>query len=215
MKSKVVVALVALTTAACASAPKDLTFDTSKNAMLIVAAPPGLSHNLDEFRKIDLGKNEFVPGYLRLESQAPGFDAKPNEINAGSPNRPVVLAAQEVPPGDYAWQQSTRISGTNVYGHIGTLCLSEFSPVYSVAPGEIAVIRVDEVALNNSQWRAPANAPSNAAILEEFNRSQPNFPGLSGDATLKRPVTFIRWESNGRQCLVPKSFERIETPPTN
>ena len=216
MNLKFALALVGVATSSCANAPREITFDRTQNAMIVVAGPPGLSHNIDEFRKVDLSKNEFISGYLRIESQRPLFEAKPNELNAGVPDRPVVLAAQEVPAGDYARQQSTRIADTNVYyGHVGTLCLSAFAPVYSLAPGEIAVIRVDQVAVNNGQWRSPANAPSDSQVMDEFNRSQPNFPGLAGQASLKEPVAFVRWESNGRQCLVPKYFERINAPPTH
>lgn len=208
---RVLVAAFALSAAACASAPRDLTFDRTTNALLVVAAPATMSQNIDEFRRVDLASNTFVEGgYLRVEANTAGtFDTQANQINADIP-RVVALAVMEVPPGDYARQKSTRTAGINPYGLWGEVCFNRLAPVYSVAAGEIAIIRVDETNLAgvSGRWRDPGSVAGDAAVLGDFSNAQANYPNIVGTATIKSPSAFIRWPSAG-DCKLSATFESV------
>lgn len=212
MKIKILGIVLAVGLSACASAPRDFAFDHAKNAVIVLAAPFGLTINRDEFRRVDLSAGEFVDGgYVRFDVNTSGTVAtKPNQINSGFGTRPVALAVMEVPAGDYARQYSGRFVGTNIVGVSAGVCYNQNSPVYSLAAGEVAIIRVDELAADglSGKWKDPGLAASDAIVKQEFERARTDYPGISGDATIKLPSAFIRWPSNA-DCELSKTFDRV------
>jgi hypothetical protein len=217
MKIQCLVALATLGLASCASAPKEFTFDRERNALIVLAVPTEAATSLDEFRRVDLKTNRFVDeGYVRIEVTTLGlFGLEPNQINDDSAQRVVALATQEVPPGDYALQQSTRTATNGVYESWGKVCFNNLSPVYSLAAGDIALIRADQVSVSQStgQLRTPTTDPAllasgNAAVMKEFEAARAKYPGLSGDAKQIQPSALIRWP-RADNCALPASFERV------
>ncbi len=214
MKFGIFGALTALALTACASAPKDFSFDRTKNALIVLAVPNEAAKTIDEFRRVDLATKQFVEsGYVRIETSTAWLSAKPsNWINDG---RLVLLLVQEVAPGDYALQQSTRAVTNGVRDTWGKVCFSKLSPVYSLVAGEIALIRVDQTSVSQSagEWRTPTTDPvllasGAAAVLKEFERARADYPGLSGDAKMIEPDALIRWPAS-ENCSLPPSFEVV------
>lgn len=204
---------MALGLSACASAPRDFAFDRTKNAVIVLAVPFGLTINRDEFRRVDLATREFVDGgYVRFDVDTSGTVAtKPNQINSGFGTRPVALAVMEVPAGDYSKQYSGRFLGTNIRGVSAGVCYNDLSPVYSLSAGEVAIIRADQLAADglSGEWKDPKLAASDETVLQEFNQAQRDYPGLSGSVTIKKPAALIRWKSND-DCVLAQSFERLD-----
>ncbi|MES1200909.1 MAG: hypothetical protein ABUS57_05620 [Pseudomonadota bacterium] len=152
------------------------------------------------------------------------FELNHNQINAGA-NRRVALGARPLPPGDYAWVETTRTIGDGNYGATGNLCLHRGAPVFSVGAGSISIVRLDTIVMR-SVGRGQAaieSVPSPFSdddVLQEFESARTNYPNIAGTASVQQPVAYIRWpEMHGnllgltRQCNEPATFERLATSP--
>lgn len=219
------IATLAVTVSACESAPHNKSFAaTSPSALIVLAGPVNGSENTDVFRHVDLSANRFTGDALRIVVSTYGMlsamNAGSNQINVSDSAKTVALAIQEVPPGDYAWVEYSRTAGSSVYGLVMGGCLNENAPVFSVAAGEIAILRIDGIALESagpgkSRRRPLSEAPSDDSVLAQFEKARLDYPSIVGPVKVLQPIAAIRWEQaqanhfEGRGCGEPPTFERI------
>lgn len=170
----------------------------SPKALLVLASPSFPIVTNTSFRRVDMASGTFLRGDQTFRS-----GVGPN--GAGG----VHLSVREVEPGDYALVRLLAIQpGPTVW-----TCMPEGAPVFTLRPGEIAVIRTD-------QWWWDFQAPrlpdpgdaTDDAILRQIRDLKASNPRLLGEARLIQPTAVIQWRNPGastRDCVRSRSFERL------
>ena len=219
------VTMLLIAATACESAPRSKSFAAgAPTALVVLAAPVEGSENKDVLRRVDLSANRFIGDPIKIGVSTYGaimaLTAGSNQINVGASDRTVALAIQDLPPGDYALVEYTRTTGSSNYGLAIGACRNEMAPVFSVAAGNIAILRVDDIAIQQvgggkARLRPPSEAPTDESVLAQFEKARVDYPGIVGAARMLQPVALIRWEKapsnffESRLCGEPATFERI------
>jgi hypothetical protein len=225
LRKRLAIAMLMVAASACESAPRSASFTASSpKALIVLATPVEGSENTDVFKRVDLGANRFAGDPFKIGVSTYGalsaLSAGSNQINVSASDRTVALAIQELPPGEYAWVEYSRTTGSSIYGLAIGGCLNEIAPVYSVTAGDIAILRVDEIALQQvgggkARRRPPSEAPTDESVMMQFEKARADYPGIVGAAKLLQPVALIRWEKapsnffESRMCGEPATFERM------
>jgi hypothetical protein len=217
---------------ACVSAPAGTSFNTTAgDALLVEATSLDRSVNGDVFRRVDLSTGRFVgdPVVLQIDAFA-GLESLTltarTQINSNLPARRVNLGIHRLPPGNYAWVETDRSIGNANYGASSAVCFHDLAPVFSIAAGEIAIIRADaiimaSIARGYAGIRQQPSGLTDDDVLHEFALARPSYPNIAGAAVVKHPVAYIHWaKTTGtilgltRQCNEPQTFELTSTPAT-
>jgi hypothetical protein len=190
---------------ACATpVSKDMSFGPEGGtALLVMAGPPADNAFSTEFRRVDVANGAFVDKTLEIVNAGLGG----HQIN-GDTRSGIWLSVQEATPGDYAVVKLFELTSPNSGP---TFCLNEGSPVYSLPPGKISIIRIDQVAAGMFLTRSLPAGTDDAAILKEFASVRERFPNIVGDAVVLSPSAVIRWdEKNHIKCDDdPKNMSRV------
>lgn len=203
------VAAAWFTLTSCASAPTDLSFQPDGGeALMIMAAPADSSNYVHIFRRVDRETGQFVGNAIQFHLYNGGlYDAPPNQLNLDSQHRPVALAYKRFPPGDYALVEVFQAMPSEhpaYYGPTRRGCLNNASPIFSIRPGVISVVRTDVI--------YPTPAPNDSAVMAELQRARNNYPGIQGEAVLVEPAAWAQWPERrpsvlaSRQCAEPDGF---------
>lgn len=214
MVRRLISLLLPLALASCVSvAPTNYGSQSSK-ALFIAAIRTDVGSFRHIFRRVDRATNSFVgePVIFYTES-AVGMLSTHNQLNLGDAQRTVILAASEVPPGEYVrvevFQSYPVVQG--VTAAVREWCLHT-GPIYSLSPGTISIVRVDDIG-------EPARRPvSDASVLTDFARARAQRENLQGEPVIARPVSWAQWDSReanvwaSRSCAESASFEVIAVP---
>jgi len=100
---------------------------------------------------------------------------------------------------------------------VSWLCTDRAAPVYSFAPGAIAIIRTDLMYPPDLRGNQPA--PNNEAVRQEFEALRARYPHVAGDAAIVAPSYWISWTRDlsalrpGGRCPIPIGFD-VRSEPT-
>lgn len=187
-------------------------YDSQSSSALLVAAvrsdPGAFRHVL---RRIDRTTNSFVgdPVYVSTQSTVPVMSVH-RQLNLNDGHRSVILDATELPPGDYVrvevWQS---YSLTVMTASWLEWCLST-GPVYTLRPGAISILRLDDI---GDPPRVPV---AEEIVLSDFARARQERPDLVGEPVVVRPSSMLRWQTReagslaSRNCAESRTFEVVE-----
>jgi len=182
----------------------------STTAMLVLAGPPATAAHTTEFRGVDLSTSKFQSEIVEFVNA--GFGG--HQINGGSKSG-VWLSPQAVPAGDYALVAVAIaiMAGSNHSSHVE--CFEQASPVFSLPPGKIGIVRAERYSLG--PLALAASGVSDEVVLQEFAEARKKFPDIRGEAVIVTPRAGISYDladkvffSNQRYCDERTTFERLK-----
>jgi hypothetical protein len=160
--------------------------------VLVIAIDPPVTSGGLELRAADLQNAAFRDPHLSFEYAAWGILGGATPLRAGR-RSPVSFVAKTVPVGVYVatfafYNDSNGISFIRAYR-----CTSEQAAVIEVRPGQLNVVRSNEIYPPGGMLGRLSPGVSDALVLAELARVRADHPELALDPVLLRPIATVSW----------------------